>query len=325
MRPAPAAALAAALAAISCAATLPSLPVTGEFAGQRVDAAVDSEIARYYVERHSRREPGDPRFDATLAAIDRALGDRVPTTDELAQIARAHSTDLAALIAAERLHDRAQQEPLYRRFRRALHSGATPLPDDILFLFVPGWLYRTDPTTGADFARFRKLLADHGARTALIETGENAGVEDNAMLIADSARRIAAVERRIVLVSGSKGGPEVELALGQLLDGFLEEHPNVHLHFTPTYSSWLNQVEQWFAKIERDVIARGVFKSVADLSRKLMRYIRHYNKAAKPVKWKYADPTRRITPESIVTAPLTNTRILAHPPGRGDGADGGHG
>ena len=37
---------------------------------------------------------------------------------------------------------------------------------------------------------------------------------------------------------------------------------NVHLHFTPTYSSWLNQVELWFAKIERDVIARGVFTSV---------------------------------------------------------------
>lgn len=218
MRPAPAAALAAALAAIACAATLPSLRVTGEFAGQRVDAAVDSEIARYYVERHSRREPGDPRFDAALAAIERGLGDRVPTTDELAQIARAHSTDLAALIAAERLHGRAQQDPLYRRFRRALHSGATPLADDILFLFVPGWLYRTDPTTGADFAQFRKLLADHGARTALIETGENATVEDNAVLIADSVRRIAAVERRIVLVSGSKGGPEVELALGQLLD-----------------------------------------------------------------------------------------------------------
>ena len=47
----------------------------------------------------------------------------------------------------------------------------------------------------------------------------------------------------------------------------------VHLRFTPTYSSWLNQVEVWFAKIERDVIARGVFKCVPDLQRKLMRYI----------------------------------------------------
>jgi transposase len=87
----------------------------------------------------------------------------------------------------------------------------------------------------------------------------------------------------------------------KLVEQFLADHPKVHLHFTPTYSSWLNQVELWFAKIERDVIARGVFTSVPDLKRKLMRYIRQYNKVPKPVKWKYFDPNRRITPSSAVT------------------------
>jgi len=82
---------------------------------------------------------------------------------------------------------------------------------------------------------------------------------------------------------------------------FLEAHPKLHMHFTPTYSTWLNQVELWFAKIERDVIARGVFTSIADLKRKLMRYIRRYNEQPKPVKWKYFDTTRRITPGLIVT------------------------
>ena len=82
---------------------------------------------------------------------------------------------------------------------------------------------------------------------------------------------------------------------------FLAEHPKVQLHYTPTYSSWLNQVELWFGKIERDVIARGVFTSVADLKRKLMRYIRHYNKAPKTIKWRYRDPSRRITLDSVVT------------------------
>jgi transposase len=75
---------------------------------------------------------------------------------------------------------------------------------------------------------------------------------------------------------------------------FLDSHPKVKLHFTPTYSSWLNQVEIWFARIEREVIARGVFTSVKDLARKLMRYIRVYSKTAKPFKWKYSDVTRRI-------------------------------
>jgi len=76
---------------------------------------------------------------------------------------------------------------------------------------------------------------------------------------------------------------------------FLEAHPNVQLHFTPTYSSWLNQVELWFAKIERDLIYRGVFTSVKDLARRIMTYIRRYNEAAKPFKWRYDDPTRRIS------------------------------
>jgi transposase len=110
------------------------------------------------------------------------------------------------------------------------------------------------------------------------------------------------------IVANQSKGKEIHVIADNLsahktksVDEFLAENTNVHIHFTPTYSSWLNQVELWFAKIERDVIARGVFTSVSDLKRKLMRYIRQYNKKPKPVKWKYFDPTRRITPESIVT------------------------
>jgi transposase len=82
----------------------------------------------------------------------------------------------------------------------------------------------------------------------------------------------------------------------QRVDDFLAEHRNVQIHFTPTYSSWLNQVENWFSRIQRDVINRGVFTSVKDLDRKLMRYIREHNKNPKPIKWKYDDPSRRIRP-----------------------------
>ena len=64
--------------------------------------------------------------------------------------------------------------------------------------------------------------------------------------------------------------------------------------FTPTYSSWLNQVELWFAKIEREVIARDIFTSGPDLARKLRRYINAYSASARPIQWKYSDPTRRI-------------------------------
>ena len=82
---------------------------------------------------------------------------------------------------------------------------------------------------------------------------------------------------------------------------FLLEHPNVHLHFTPTYSSWLNQVELWFAKIERDLLARGIFTSVADLARKIRRYIPRYNKDPKPIRWTYRNPAHRIGISSVDT------------------------
>jgi len=78
------------------------------------------------------------------------------------------------------------------------------------------------------------------------------------------------------------------------VDDFLAEHANVRIHYTPTYSSWLNQVENWFSRIQRDVIARGVFTNVKDLDKKLMRYIRQYNKNPKPIKWKYDTPNKRI-------------------------------
>src|SRR5271170_2298426 len=80
----------------------------------------------------------------------------------------------------------------------------------------------------------------------------------------------------------------------KLVDEFLQNNSRVKFHFTPTYSSWLNQVELWFGKIERDLIARGVFTSVNDLARKIRRYIQAYSANAKPIQWKYSDPNRRI-------------------------------
>jgi transposase len=87
----------------------------------------------------------------------------------------------------------------------------------------------------------------------------------------------------------------------QAVRTFLVEHPRVRLHFTPTYSSWLNQVELWFSKIERDLLARGIFTSVTDLARRIRTYIRRYNTAAKPIRWNYRNPAHRISSTSVDT------------------------
>ena len=56
-----------------------------------------------------------------------------------------------------------------------------------------------------------------------------------------------------------------------LVSEFLNQHCNVKLHSTPNYSSWLNQVEIWFSKVAWGVMPRGIFTSVADQGRKLLR------------------------------------------------------
>jgi len=60
------------------------------------------------------------------------------------------------------------------------------------------------------------------------------------------------------------------------------------LHFTPTYASWLNQVEIWFNIFSRDVIRGGICRSKKDLVEQLMHYIKKYNQErAHPFKWTY--------------------------------------
>lgn len=62
----------------------------------------------------------------------------------------------------------------------------------------------------------------------------------------------------------------------------------ITLHFTPTYSSWLNQVEIWFNILTKDVIKGGIWKSSGQLADQLMEYVKTYNKTrAKPFEWTY--------------------------------------
>lgn len=66
---------------------------------------------------------------------------------------------------------------------------------------------------------------------------------------------------------------------------WLSKHPRFQLHFIPTSSSWLNQVERFFAEITRRRIRRGAFSSVAALERSIEEYLVHHNRTAKPFKW----------------------------------------
>jgi putative transposase len=66
---------------------------------------------------------------------------------------------------------------------------------------------------------------------------------------------------------------------------WLAARPRFHIHYTPTYSSWLNQVEIWFNIITQRAIRRGTFRSVRDLTHKIEAFSKRYNRKCQPFDW----------------------------------------
>ena len=66
---------------------------------------------------------------------------------------------------------------------------------------------------------------------------------------------------------------------------WLADRPRFTLHFTPTYASWMNQVERWFAFIMQRQIRRSSFASAKDLVAKIEAFVTTYNVKAKPFQW----------------------------------------
>ena len=71
------------------------------------------------------------------------------------------------------------------------------------------------------------------------------------------------------------------------VEAFLEDRPHIFLHRTPTHASWLNQVELFFAILQRRLLRYGEFHSVDDLADRVIAFINDYNRRAKPFRWTY--------------------------------------
>jgi len=104
--------------------------------------------------------------------------------------------------------------------------------------------------TGADFLRFLKLLG----------------------------RRYRGRELHVILDNSSTHStPDVRQ--------WLQDHPKVHFHFTPTCASWLNMIEAWFGILTRQSVRRGSFVSVTKLVQHIRHYIEHWNEHPTPFVW----------------------------------------
>ena len=105
-----------------------------------------------------------------------------------------------------------------------------------------------------------------------------------------------------------------------LIRNWFAKRPRFHLHFTPTYASWINLVERWFAEITNQRIRRGVFRSVKELEAAIREYIEVHNENPKPFVW---TRTANQILESIArfarrTSPSTPDGLTSRTTGTGD-------
>jgi transposase len=115
-------------------------------------------------------------------------------------------------------------------------------------------------------------------------------------VISKTYRRRRAVEFKKFLIAIDKEVPDeldVHLVCDNLathktpaINDWLAKHPRFHLHFTPTGSSWINQVERWFGFLTDQLLRRGVHKSVQKLEKDVREWIKTWNEDPKPFVWK---------------------------------------
>ena len=202
------------------------LPVRGTLGIQFLETRVDSEVARYYLASYLSGQRGDQQLDARIDRAYRDYSSALPNRDELKRLSEEFSIDFAALYFAERISN----GPMSRRFRqdfenardyvrRSLSAGGVKLSDTAKgfeIFFVPGYLYRRHPATGADFAAPRATLKQVGFAHYFLDTDEDGPIEANAELVLAALRARSRAGRRVIVVSASKSGPEVALALTKL-------------------------------------------------------------------------------------------------------------
>ena len=245
-----------------CASTSSTLHAHGTIATQTMSARVDHPIAQDYLE-------GRP-LPADLEELRRAhiTDEKLPSASTLTDLTTRYSTDVATLFFLETVSARGLSTTIQREYasvvERLMRTDGDPQIDAassrLTVVFAPGWFYKTyGPETGGDFQRQLAQLAKVGVPAELIETDENGTVESNAEIIAESIRRLGRQGREVLIVSASKSGAEVAIALGDILPPEQTTHVRAWLsiggvHQGSPFADWaLNPTVCWFSKLNLGV------------------------------------------------------------------------
>jgi ethanolamine utilization protein EutP (predicted NTPase) len=145
-------------------------------------------------------------------------------TKTLADISTLYSADVATIYFLQQLYQNPSNQSAQDLFVSLSSDQSSDQNQALvealksyLIVFVPGLAYKQDTTTGANFARQRRLLTSIGIHHELIEVGEWDLVEDNAKIVADRLKILSTTNSKIIVVSASKGGLETAIALGKIL------------------------------------------------------------------------------------------------------------
>jgi hypothetical protein len=199
------------------------LPVRGSVGMQTIDTRVDSEVARYYLGSYLAGQRTNAALDQRIDRVYQSANGSLPDRRELKHLSDEFSVDFAALYFADQI----AHIPANRRFRRAFDEayeyardafpkGLIKLPTEYEVMFVPTYLYKRLFSVGADMAVPRAAIEKVGLATHFVETQDDGAVETNADLVAAAIQSRAESGHRLILISASKSGPEVALALTKL-------------------------------------------------------------------------------------------------------------
>jgi hypothetical protein len=204
------------------------IPVTGELAGQRINTTVDSELAKYYLENYLADNRTNPALDSLLDQIHQNTNsDSLPGREYLKHLANAYTADFATLYLARHLLENKANQAMQQAFQAEFLKLKNTADSSTLrqrsrfssyvVLFVPGWVYKSHPETGADLAKPRTVLTRLGIENHLVEIEESGTIEKNAAFVAQALSQYNRAGKRIILASASSGSASVAFTLGHLL------------------------------------------------------------------------------------------------------------
>jgi hypothetical protein len=224
--------LVAALAFITLAHTCfsyPAISATGRLADRPISTTVDSMLAKDYLASSSSNAGQHGSAAEGIALVESRFRDQPLNRLTLKKVTEATSPDFATIYFIDRClsnHTNQAFQAGYlrevQRIKSLIHQRnwdgtvRTSLRG-YKVLFIPGFHYLTDPTSGADFLNQRTLMRELGVRVQLAATEEDGTIEENAKIIAQIVRAENRNHSKLILVSTSKSGPETALALGRIL------------------------------------------------------------------------------------------------------------